>query len=126
MTGGDPRCFDLGQASSARTQRVGRITRQAGRIVSDNGTELTSNVVLEHCGEVGIEWHYTTPGKLTQNAFVESFNLQMRDELLNEALFTGLTRAREMIVAGLKKQRGCRSTKPEAALHSPYFLRLSG
>ena len=54
-----------------------------GMIVSDNGTELTSNAVLEWCGEGRIEWHYTTPGKPTQNAFVESFNGRMRDELLN-------------------------------------------
>jgi putative transposase len=52
-----------------------------GRIVSDNGTELTSNAVLEWCGEARIEWHYTAPGKPTQNAFAESFNGRMRDEL---------------------------------------------
>jgi putative transposase len=28
-------------------------------IVSDNGTELTSNAVLAWCGEIGVEWHYT-------------------------------------------------------------------
>ena len=27
-----------------------------GMIVSDNGTELTSNAVLEYCGEARIEW----------------------------------------------------------------------
>ena len=68
-----------------------------GMIVSDNGTELTSNAVLEWCGQAGIEWHYTTPGKPTQNAFVESFNGRMRDELLNETLFTSLAHAREKI-----------------------------
>ena len=68
-----------------------------GMIVSDNGTELTSNAVLEWCGEARIEWHYTTPGKPTQNAFVESFNGRMRDELLNESLFTSLAHAREKI-----------------------------
>jgi len=66
-------------------------------IVSDNGTELTSNVVLEWCGEARIEWHYTAPGKPTQNAFSESFNGRMRDELLNETLFTSLAHAREKI-----------------------------
>ena len=70
-----------------------------GMIVSDNGTELTSNAVLEWCGEAKIEWHYTTPGKPTQNAFVESFNGRMRDELLNETLFTSLSHAREKIAA---------------------------
>jgi putative transposase len=77
-----------------------------GMIVSDNGTELTSNVVLEWCGEARIEWHYTTPGKPTQNAFVERLgyarlrlNGRMRDELLNETLFTSLAHAREKIAA---------------------------
>jgi transposase InsO family protein len=32
-------------------------------IVSDNGTELTSNAVLAWCGEIGVEWHYIAPGK---------------------------------------------------------------
>ena len=68
-----------------------------GMIVSDNGTELTSNAVLEWCGEARIEWHYTAPGKPTQNAFVESFNGRMRDELLNETLFTSIAHAREKI-----------------------------
>ena len=70
-----------------------------GMIVSDNGTELTSNAVLEYCSEARIEWHYTAPGKPTQNAFVESFNGRMRDELLNETLFTSLAHAREKIAA---------------------------
>lgn len=68
-----------------------------GTIVSDNGTELTSNAVLAWCGETRIEWYYTAPGKPTQNAFVESFNGRMRDELLNETLFTSLAHAREKI-----------------------------
>ena len=29
-----------------------------GMIVSDNGTELTSNAVLAWCGAIGVEWHY--------------------------------------------------------------------
>ena len=61
-----------------------------GMIVSDNGTELTSNAVLAWCGEVGVEWHYIAPGKPMQNGYVESFNGRMRDELLNETLFLDL------------------------------------
>ena len=70
-----------------------------GMIVSDNGTELTSNAVLEWCGEARIEWHYTAPGKPTQNAFVESFNGRMRDELLNETPFISVAHAREKFAA---------------------------
>jgi putative transposase len=70
-----------------------------GMIVSDNGTELTSNAVLEWCSEARINWHYTAPGKPTQNAYVESFNGRMRDELLNETLFTSIAHAREKVAA---------------------------
>ncbi|MEH6759360.1 MAG: integrase core domain-containing protein [Parasphingorhabdus sp.] len=63
------------------------------------GTELTSNAVLVWCGEAKVEWHYTAPGKPTQNAFVESFNGRMRDELLNETLFMDMGHARDKIAA---------------------------
>jgi putative transposase len=62
--------------------------------VSDNGTELTGMAVLRWCQELQIEWHYIAPGKPTQNAFIESFNGRLRDELLNEMLFTSLAQAR--------------------------------
>ena len=63
-------------------------------IVSDNGTEFTSNAVLAWCQTEGVAWHYIAPGKPMQNAFCESFNGRMRDELLNETLFLGLRHAR--------------------------------
>ncbi len=66
-------------------------------IVSDNGTELTSNAVLAWSAETGIRWHYIAPGKPTQNGFVESFNGRMRDELLNETLFFTIGQARAII-----------------------------
>ena len=68
-------------------------------IVSDNGTELTSNAVLSWAGEAAVDWHYIAPGKPTQNGTVESFNGRMRDELLNETLFTSLAHARETVAA---------------------------
>lgn len=72
---------------------------EPGMIVSDNGTELTSNAVLAWCEQAGIGWHDTTPGKPTQTAFVESFNGRMRDEPLNETLFMSIGHAREKIAA---------------------------
>jgi putative transposase len=70
-----------------------------GMIVSDNGTELTSNAILRWCSEHRIEWHYIAPGKPMQNGFVESFNGRMRDELLNETMFRNLAHARVVIPA---------------------------
>jgi len=68
-------------------------------IVSDNGTELTSNAVLRWAADQGIEWHYIAPGKPMQNAFVESFNGRLRDECLNEHVFVTLAEARRIIEA---------------------------
>jgi putative transposase len=63
-------------------------------IVSDNGTEFTSNAILSWAINTKVEWHYIAPGKPTQNAFVESFNGRLRDEFLNDTLFTTLAQAR--------------------------------
>ena len=68
---------------------------QPKTIVSDNGTEFTSMAILKWVQDNGIDWHYIQPGKPTQNAFIESFNGRLRDECLNETLFSSLTDARE-------------------------------
>jgi putative transposase len=66
-------------------------------IVSDNGTELVSHAVLRFSEATRIEWHYIAPGKPIQNAFVESFNGRLRDECLNEHVFSSLAEARRII-----------------------------
>ena len=53
--------------------------------------------ILEWSQETQIGWHYIAPGKPTQNAFIESFNGRLRDELLNETLFVSLAHAREAL-----------------------------
>ena len=68
-------------------------------IVSDNGTEFTSNAILAWAKDHRVEWHYIAPGKPTQNGTIESFNGRMRDELLNESLFIDLGQARQLIDA---------------------------
>ncbi|HKJ60407.1 MAG TPA: IS3 family transposase [Hyphomicrobiales bacterium] len=68
-------------------------------IVSDNGTEFTSNAILGWAKDHRIEWHYIAPGKPMQNGYIESFNGRMRDELLNESLFLNLDQARQLIGA---------------------------
>ena len=45
-----------------------------------------------------VEWHYIAPGKPQQNAFIESFNGRLRDELLNETLFISLAHVREALI----------------------------
>ena len=58
------------------------------------GPELTSNAILAWTGQTGVDWHYIAPGRPAQNAFIESFNGRLRDEFLNETLFTSLAQAR--------------------------------
>ncbi|SLN55434.1 hypothetical protein RUM8411_02695 [Ruegeria meonggei] len=44
-----------------------------------------------------MDWYYIDPGKPQQNAFIESFNGSLRDELLNEELFDSLDDARRKL-----------------------------
>ncbi|MBY5495939.1 IS3 family transposase [Rhizobium leguminosarum] len=66
-------------------------------IVSDNGSEFTSNKILQWTDRTKVEWHYIAPGKPIQNAFIESFNGRLRDEFLNETLFSSLTHVRSAL-----------------------------
>jgi putative transposase len=98
-------CLSLVADTSLSGVRVGReldaVIARRGRpqtIVSDNGTEFTSMAILGWSQETQIAWHYIAPGKPTQNAFIESFNGRLRDELLNETLFSSLDHAREALV----------------------------
>jgi len=97
-------CLTLVADTSLSGVRVGReldviIARRGSprTIVSDNGTEFTSMAILRWSQEAGIDWHYIAPGKPTQNAFIESFNGRLRDELLNETLFSSLDHARDAL-----------------------------
>lgn len=59
----------------------------------------TSNAILTWSDERRVVWRYIQPGKPSQNAFAESFNARLRDELLNETLFRSLPHARLMLKA---------------------------
>jgi putative transposase len=80
--------------------------------VSDNGTELTSNAILTWCQDTKVGWHYIAPGKPQQNAFAESFIGRLRDECLNETLFTSLRQARAVLAAW---QRDYNEVRPHSA-----------
>ena len=99
-------CLALVADTSLSGQRVAReldvIAAARGypaTIVSDNGTELTSVAILRWSQERGVAWHYIAPGKPMQNAFVESFNGRLRDECLNETVFTSPRQARAVLGA---------------------------
>ncbi len=86
---------------------------QPGLIVSDHGTEFTSNAMLAWSEEAGVAWHFSAPRKPMQNGICEAFNSKMRDELLNETLFFGLDHARSVIAAWVTDYN---ANRPHSAL----------
>jgi transposase InsO family protein len=66
-------------------------------IRTDNGKEFCGKAMVTWAHARGIQLRLIEPGKPNQNAYVESFNGRLRDECLNEHLFTSLLHARTMI-----------------------------
>jgi putative transposase len=66
-------------------------------IISDHGTEFTSNAMLAWAQSSRIAWHFIAPGKPMWNGICEAFNGRMRDELLNETIFYDLDHARSAL-----------------------------
>ncbi|SFK90447.1 putative transposase [Methylocapsa palsarum] len=88
---------DTSLSGTRVARELDRLIAERGKprmIVSDNGSEFTSNANLAWADKTKVEWHYIAPGKPMQNAFIESFNGRSRDEFLNETLFSTLARAR--------------------------------
>ena len=56
-------------------------------IRSDNGPEFVAKFIQANLGNLKIEVLYIKPGSPWQNAFIESFNSILRDNLLNRCLF---------------------------------------
>jgi putative transposase len=113
-------CLALVADTSLSGARVAReldaviaVRGRPATVVSDNGTEFTSTAILTWCQRTRVDWHYIAPGKPTQNAFVESFNGRLRDELLNETLFSDLRQARTAVRAWREDYNTCR---PHSAL----------
>jgi len=98
--------------SGARIAReLDQLIAERGRprmIVSDNGSEFTSNAILAWADQAHVEWHYIAPGKPMQNGFIESFNGRLRDELLNETLFSSLSQARAVLTIWQADYNGSR------------------
>ena len=89
------------------------------------GSELTSTAMLRWQQERGVGWHYIAPGKPVQNAFVESFNGRLRDELLNETVFRSLGHARELLAEWRDDYNGCRPHTSLAGLTPNEFATRS-
>jgi putative transposase len=124
-------CLCLVADTSLSGNRVAReltaiIARRGARpllCVSDNGTELTSNAILSWCQQTKVGWHYIAPGKPQQNAFAESFIGRLRDECLNETLFTSLRQARVVLASWRRDYNEVRPHSAHGGL-TPASIRL--
>lgn len=79
----------------------------------DNGPEFIASALETWAHEHGTELLFIQPGKPTQNAFIESFNSRVRDELLNANRFRTIFEARDGAEAW---RRSYNSTHPHSSL----------
>ena len=73
--------------------RVATFRRYPRHIRTDGGPEFQSAHFARWCKQHGIIHVTIEPGKPQQNAFIESFNGRVRDELLNEHIFLSINDA---------------------------------
>jgi putative transposase len=66
-------------------------------IQSDNGPEFSGRAMDQWAHDHGVRLQFIEPGKPIQNAIIESFNSRLREECLNEHVFTSLEDARRKI-----------------------------
>ena len=93
MPGARTRHLAVGPTCRRELDRIIERRGEPNACVSDNGTELTSMAILKWQKDRDVQWHYIQPGKPQQNAFAESFIGRLRDECLNETLFSSLDEA---------------------------------
>lgn len=92
-------------------------------ILSDNGTEFTSNAILKWSWDNKIGWKYIQPGKPMQNGYIESFNGKLRDECLNENWFLSIKDARSIIEKWREDYNGYRPHTSLKGLSPEQFAR---
>jgi putative transposase len=86
-----------GHYVARRLSEIGRFRRLPLAIRTDQGSDFTGNALDQWATHHGVQIGLIPPGKLTQNAFIESCNGKFRDECLNEHWFRSLAHAREVI-----------------------------
>jgi len=94
-------CLALDVARSITAHDVirtlGRLFAERGAprfIRSDNGPEFIAQALRDWLPRSGVQTLYIAPGAPWENAYSESFNSRLRDELLNQELFTTVLEAK--------------------------------
>jgi putative transposase len=82
-------------------------------IRSDNGPEFVAEVVRKHLVQRGGETAFIAPGAPWENAYSETFNSRLGDELLKREVFTSLLEAK---VLGARYRTEYNEERPHSAL----------
>lgn len=86
-----------GRRVSAVLNRIALFRGLPKEILTDNGSEFTSNIMNAWAYDHKVEHIFTDPGKPMQNGYIESFNGKLRCECLNQHWFQSLSEVREII-----------------------------
>lgn len=62
-----------------------------------SGSEFTSKAVNAWAYDKQVDYLFIGLGKPIQNAYIESFNVRLRDECINQNLFKSQEKARDII-----------------------------
>jgi len=81
----------------AALERVAKERGMPGHLRSDNGPEFIAQEVRRWLAGSGVETLYIEPGSPWENAYSESFNSRLRDELLNGESFASLKEAQVLL-----------------------------
>ncbi len=77
-----------------------------------NGTRFPCAAILLCSQDTDVAWHSIAPVRPHQPAFVDRFNLRMRDVCRNETLLALLVHARAVLMA---RQRDKNEARPQAS-----------
>ena len=127
-------CLALEVDTSITGRKVGAVLNRVAlfrglpkEILTDNGSEFTSNALNEWSYDHNVEHIFTDPRKPTQNGYIESFNGKLRDECLNQHWFRNLSEAKEILEAWRIEYNKIR---PHGSLDNltpeEYALKISG
>jgi len=94
----------------------------------DNGPEFAAKTIKNWLNLIGVKTLFIEAGSAWENGYIESFNRELRDELLNREMFSTLNEARILIERWRREYNqlrphsslGYRSPAPET--RSPVIL----
>lgn len=86
-----------GRKVTAVLNRIAIFRGMPQEILTDNGSEFTSNVMNAWAYDHKVDHIFIDPGKPMQNGYIESFNGKFRTECLDQHWFRNLTEAKEII-----------------------------